>query len=131
VTRLRRIPGVQGAIKFIYRIANRHTATVNRIQILVLTTAPKALVSGPYLLKNKNGSRLLRAAGLTVGESLLAFPIQNMRHPYPRRMPSHLRPTLTGRRRTITTCLNHSHKDLPLRPPGNTIPESITIHPTA
>jgi hypothetical protein len=65
------------------------------------------------------------------GVSLRALPIQNMRHPYPRRMPSHLHPTLTGRSRSrmTTTCLSHSHRDHHLHRPDNTVPESITTLP--
>jgi hypothetical protein len=125
MTRLQHIPDARGATRSTYRIANQHAAKVNPIQKFAPTTAPKALVPGPLLLKNRSANQLHRAVGAMAGTSNHAFPIQNMRHPYPRSTPSHQRPTLTGRRRTNITCL--SRKGL-LRPGNTILASTITRH---
>jgi hypothetical protein len=122
MTQLQTIPSVQGATRFTYRIANQRAATASHTRILALSTGLKALEPGLLLLKSKSANRQHLALGIVVGMSHHAFPIQNMRPPYPLNIPSHLYPTLTGRRRTIVKCLNH--KD-PFRP-GNTFHASIT-----
>jgi hypothetical protein len=127
MTRLQRTPDARGAIRSIYHIANHPAAKVSHTQRSAPTTVPKAPVPGPLLLKNRSASRLRPAVGAMVGTSKHVFPIQNIRHLYPRSTPNHQRPTLTGRRRTNITCL--SRKGL-LRP-GNIILASITTRPRA
>jgi hypothetical protein len=126
MTQLQPIQGVQGVIRFTFRIVNQRAVTVSHIWTLALTTGLKVLVFDPLLLKNRNGNRLRLAAGATAGVSPRAFPIQNMRHPYPRNIPSHQWPTLKGgHRHTTITCRNHRD---PLRH-GNITLESTTTLP--
>lgn len=119
----RLIPGALCATKCISHIANQHASTGRHTQIHAPILELKVLVLDLLLSKSKIANHQRPVSGRTVGVSPHAFPTQSMRHPYPRSTPSHLRPTLTGPRRTSTICSNH--KDHRLRP-ANTIPASIT-----
>jgi hypothetical protein len=123
MTRLQPTPDVQSVIRSTYRIANQRAVRASHTRTLVRLMDLMAAASDPLWLKIKSVNRPPPATGITVGMSHPAFPIQNMGRPYPRNIPSHLFPTLTERRHTITT--THKLKDH-LRP-TNIILVYITI----
>jgi hypothetical protein len=124
MTRLQHTPDVQGAIRSTYRIANQQAVIVSHTRILVRLTGLMGVASAPLWSKIKSVNRLRPVTGITVGMNHPAFPIQNMRRPYPRNIPSHPFPTLTERRHAIIT--THNLRDH-LRPVNITLAYITTL----